>query len=206
MENSTTYVAPAPGVKLKLSIMMFFQYMIWGAWLPLLWPFLSEHRHLEPSQIGNMFAAGALGALFAPFIAGQIADRYFPTEKFLGISHILGGILIWQLAAIESYTGFLAFSFFYSVVYSPTLPLTNALAFHHIPDRDKDFGKVRSWGTIGWIVAGLTIGQWLAHQHTPENLVKEFERTALVAKEAAGKVPSQQAGATAVEDAALKTL
>ena len=98
MENSTTYVTPAPGVKFKLSVMMFFQYAIWGSWLPLLWPFLFEHRHLEPGQIGSMFAAGAAGALLAPFIAGQIADRYFPTEKFLGISHILGGLLIWQLA------------------------------------------------------------------------------------------------------------
>jgi nucleoside transporter len=181
MENTTTYVAPAPGVKFKLSVMMFFQYMIWGAWLPLLWPFLSEHRHLEPGQIGNMFAAGAAGALLAPFIAGQIADRYFPTERFLGISHIIGGLLIWQLANIEQYTSFLAFSFFYSVVYSPTLPLTNALAFHHIPDRDRDFGKVRAWGTIGWIAAGLTIGQWLAHSHTPVEGTKEAIRAAQVA-------------------------
>ncbi|HYG74547.1 MAG TPA: MFS transporter, partial [Planctomycetota bacterium] len=114
MTNSTT----APLVKTKLSIMMFLQYAIWGAWLPLLWPFLHEHRNFEPAQIGNMFAVSALGALLAPFIAGQIADRYFPTEKFLGISHILGGILIWQLSVLESYGAFLAFSFFYSVIYS----------------------------------------------------------------------------------------
>jgi len=201
MTNSTT----APLVKTKLSIMMFLQYAIWGAWLPLLWPFLAGHRQFEPGQIGDMFAVGALGALLAPFIAGQIADRYFPTEKFLGISHILGGILIWQLAILESYGAFLAFSFFYSVIYSPTLPLTNSLAFHHLPDRDRDFGKVRVWGTVGWIFAGLTIGQWLAHQHTPPNLVKEAERTALVAKEAASKLPAQQASInTATVDPALK--
>lgn len=181
MENSNAYVAPAPGVKFKLSVMMFFQYAIWGSWLPLLWPFLNEHRHLEAGQIGTMFAVGALGALLAPFIAGQIADRYFPTEKFLGFSHIVGGLLIWQLANIESYSTFLAFTFFYSVIYSPTLPLTNSLAFHHIPDRDRDFGKVRAWGTIGWIAAGLTIGQWLAHSHTPAEGTKEVIRAAQVA-------------------------
>ena len=152
---------------LPLCVMMFLQYAIWGAWLPLLWPFLHGHRGLTPSQIGDMFAVGALGAILAPFIAGQIADRYFSTERFLGISHILGGILIWQLGHVESYRGFLAFSLLYSLIYSPTLSLTNSLAFHHLEDRDRDFGKVRVWGTVGWIVVGITIGQWLLHRHTP---------------------------------------
>ncbi|MHC4129455.1 MAG: MFS transporter, partial [Planctomycetota bacterium] len=67
------------GLNARLSIMMFLQYGIWGAWLPLLWPFLHGHRGFEPGQIGDMFAVGAVGALVAPFIAGQIADRYFST-------------------------------------------------------------------------------------------------------------------------------
>ncbi len=159
--------AMAGGLKAKLSAMMFLQYAIWGAWLPLLWPFLANHREMDASQIGNMFAIGAVGALLAPFIAGQIADRWFNTEKFLGISHVVGGLLVWQLANIETYWGFLGFSLVYSVIYSPTLPLTNSLAFHHVPDRDRDFGKVRVWGTIGWIAAGIAIGQWLMYRHTP---------------------------------------
>ena len=89
---------------------MFLQYAIWGAWLPLLWPFLTGHRKLSPDDVGWIFAVGAIGAILAPFIAGQIADRYFATEKFLGVSHILGGILVWQLAGISSFTGFLLFS------------------------------------------------------------------------------------------------
>ncbi|MDQ3440440.1 MAG: MFS transporter, partial [Planctomycetota bacterium] len=101
------------------------------------------------------------------FIAGQIADRYFSTEKFLAISHILGGILVWQLAGISTYYGFLVFSLLYSVIYSPTLSLTNSLSFHHLTDRDRDFGKVRVWGTVGWIAVGIGIGQWLLHRHTP---------------------------------------
>lgn len=120
-----------------------------------------------------MFAIGAVGAIVAPFIAGQIADRWFNTEKFLGISHILGGILVWQLASLESYNSFLIFSLLYSLIYSPTLSLTNSLAFHHLPDRDRDFGKIRIWGTIGWIAVGIGIGQWLLHQHTPANATDE---------------------------------
>ena len=82
----------------RLSIMMFLQYAIWGAWLPLFWPFLKNHRGLADGQIGTLFSIGAVGALLAPFIAGQIADRWFNTEKFLAISHVIGAALVWQLA------------------------------------------------------------------------------------------------------------
>ena len=150
----------------RLSLMMFLQYAVWGAWLPLLWPFLHDYRGFAPGQIGDMFAVGAVGALVAPFIAGQIADRYFATERFLGISHIVGGLLVWQLANIETYWGFLVFSLLYSLLYAPTLPLTNSLSFHHLHDRDKEFGKIRVWGTVGWIVVGLGIGQWLLQAYT----------------------------------------
>lgn len=171
---STQVLAPPPAaVKGRLSVMMFLQYAIWGAWLPLLWPFLANVREMTGEQIGHMFAVGAVGAIVSPFIAGQIADRYFNTEKFLGISHVLGGILVWQLATIDTYTGFLVFSLLYSLIYSPTLSLTNSLAFHHLEDRDRDFGKVRVWGTIGWIVVGISIGQWLLISHTPPEEIVE---------------------------------
>ena len=183
MSSDTSSAKPlSGGLNFQLSTMMFLQYAIWGAWLPLLWPFLSGHRGFSPSEIGNMFAIGAVGAIVAPFIAGQIADRWFNTEKFLGISHILGGILVWQLASLETYNSFLVFSLLYSLIYSPTLSLTNSLAFHHLPDRDRDFGKIRVWGTIGWIAVGIGIGQWLLYQHTPTGV----EAEAVSAAQAAG--------------------
>src|SRR2546428_10644923 len=77
---------PAPGINLRLSIMMFLQYAIWGAWLPLMFPFFTDFRGFTAQQISVIAAIGAAGALVAPFIAGQIADRYFNTERFLGIS------------------------------------------------------------------------------------------------------------------------
>jgi nucleoside transporter len=157
----------AKHVRFRLSIMMFLQYAIWGAWLPILFPFLQEHRHFTIDQIKMMFAVGAIGAIIAPFVAGQIADRFFATEKFVGLSHLVGAVLMWKLADIESYQDFLWFSLAYSLVYCPTMPLTNSLAFHHLPDRDRDFGKVRLWGTIGWIVVGIAVGQWLLHHYTP---------------------------------------
>lgn len=173
-----------PGVKARLSLMMFLQYAIWGAWLPFLFSFLSEHRHMTGDQIGWMFAAGAAGAVLAPFFAGQIADRFFPTEKYLAISHLLGAVLIWNLASVESFQGFLRFSFLYSLCYAPTMPLTNSLAFHHLKDRDREFGRVRLWGTFGWIVVGLAMGHWLAQAHSPAGLTGD----ALHAAQVAGKV------------------
>ncbi len=146
--------------------MMLLQYAIWGAWLPLLWPYLFNVRKFSPTEIGYAFAVGAVGAIIAPFVAGQIADRYFSTEKFLGLSHIIGGVLVFQLASIESLSAFLVFSLVYSLIYAPTLSLTNSISLHHI-DRDRDFGKVRLWGTVGWIVVGITMGQLLLRFHTP---------------------------------------
>ena len=85
----------------KLSGMMFLQYAIWGAWLPLLYPYLKNHMKFSDGDIGNMFAVGAVGAILAPFIAGQVADRFFRTERFLGLSQLLGAFVVWKLASIE---------------------------------------------------------------------------------------------------------
>lgn len=159
------------GLRTRLSVMMFLQYAIWGAWLPFLWSFLSDYRGMNGDQIGYMFAAGAVGAIVGPFLAGQLADRWFATEKMLAVSHLVGAALIWQLASIESFNGFLIFSLLYGLVYSPTMPLTNSLAFHHLPDVERDFGKVRLWGTFGWIAVGIGMGHWLGWMHSPADLV-----------------------------------
>jgi nucleoside transporter len=178
---SSTAPPLSPKLNLQLSVMMFLQYAIWGAWLPLFFSFAFEYRKLAIEDVGILFSVSAIGALAAPFISGQIADRYFNTEKFLGLSHIVGAIMVWQLGNIASYGGLVLFGILYSLIYAPTLALTNSLAFHHLPDRDRDFGKVRVWGTIGWIAVGIGMGQWLLHHHTPSGVDAAAVRLAQVA-------------------------
>ena len=164
---SSTAPPLTPKLNFQLSLMMFLQYGIWGAWLPILFPYMG-YLGFKPSESVAIFFVGAVGAIVGPFLAGQVADRYFNTEKFLAVSHILGGILVWFLSSVHSFGAFLVFSLLYGLIYAPTLALTNSLTFHHVPDRDRDFGKIRVWGTIGWIVVGIAVGQWLYQAHTPK--------------------------------------
>lgn len=141
----------------RLSLMMFLQYAVWGAWLPVAARYLSAPvtdggLGFSGGQIGLILGlAGSIGALASPFIAGQLADRYFATERFLAVLLVLGGIIKWVTALQTGYEAWLWLSIAYSVVYMPTLALSNSMAFAHLSDRDRQFPRVRVWGTIGWI-------------------------------------------------------
>jgi len=165
MDSQTTQRLPF--LLPRLSIMMFLQFAIWGAWLPILYPFLLGYREFTLTETGLCLSAGAIGAIFGPFIAGQIADRVMSTEKLLCISHLIGAAIVYMLGTTESFAPFAILSGVYGFVYAPTIALTNSLAFHHLPNRDRDFGKVRLWGTVGWIVAGIAVGQYLRLWSTP---------------------------------------
>lgn len=155
-------------VKARLSIMMFLQYAIWGAWLPLLYPFLMGYRGFSIEECGICLSAGAVGAIFGPFLAGQLADRVISTERLLAISHFIGAILVFSLGLVQTFLPFAVLSLVYGFVYAPTLALTNSISLAHIRDRDRDFGPIRVWGTVGWIVAGIFMGQYLLRTSTPD--------------------------------------
>ena len=143
----------------RLGTMMFLQYALWGAWLPVTARYLSASISegglgFSGSQIGMILGlAGSIGAIAAPFIAGQIADRYFSTERVLAFLVSIGGIVKWYTATQTDYQSWLVLSILYSVLYMPTLALSNSITFAHINDQENDFPKIRVWGTIGWIAA-----------------------------------------------------
>ena len=143
----------------RLGTMMFLQYALWGAWLPVTARYLSAGvaeggLGFSGSEIGMILGlAGSIGAMAAPFIAGQIADRYFSTERILAALVIIGGVVKWITAYQTDYSAWLVLSIIYSIVYMPTLALSNSITFAHMKDPDSDFPKIRVWGTIGWIAA-----------------------------------------------------
>ena len=155
-------------VKARFSVMMFLQYAIWGAWLPLLYPFLMGYRGFSINECGICLSAGAVGAIFGPFLAGQLADRVISTERLLAISHLVGAVLVLMLGLVETFLPFALLSLVYGFVYAPTLALTNSISLTHVADRDRDFGPIRVWGTVGWIAAGILMGQYLLRASTPD--------------------------------------
>jgi nucleoside transporter len=137
----------------RLAVMMFLEYVIWGSWLPLLALYLADVLQFSGAEIGWIFATQAIACLVALFAGGQAADRWISTEKLLALCHVVGGTAMLALARQESFWSFFAIMLVYQLAYIPTMSLTNAIAFHHVADARNDFGKIRLWGTIGWIAA-----------------------------------------------------
>jgi len=146
-------------VRMRLSIMMFVQYFIYGSWLVTMGTFMSQTLSFDGSQIGLVYGTPALAAILSPFLVGMIADRFFPTQRVLAVLHLLGGVLLFVASRQSSFTAFALAMMAYTLCFMPTLALTNSLAFDHMSDPGKDFPRVRVLGTIGWIAVGIMIGR-----------------------------------------------
>src|SRR6185436_17089089 len=162
----------------RLSLMMFLQFFVWGAW------FVTLGTHLgnigfSGSQIGYAFLMNNIAAIISPFFVGMIADRFFASQKVVGVLHLLGAVILYFSADITS-VGLLIFSLLlYNVTYMPTLALVNAVSFNQMKSPDAQFPKVRVWGTIGWIAAAQAIAYILARFYP------NVEKTAVPMKMAA---------------------
>jgi nucleoside transporter len=152
----------------RLALMMFLEYLIWGSWLPLLALYLSGVLGFTGRQIGWIFATQAISCVAALFFGGQLADRRFSTEKLLATLHVVGGGAMFALAYQTSFWPFFIVMLIYQLAYMPTLSLTNAVCFHHIADAQHDFGRLRLWGTIGWIAASWPFVFILAGKTGPD--------------------------------------
>ncbi|HEX6884264.1 MAG TPA: MFS transporter [Planctomycetota bacterium] len=136
----------------RLSAMMFLEIFIWGAWLPLIFGYLPS-LGFTPAQQGWILNAFAIGSFAAMFFSTQFADRNFAAEKFLGFSHLVGGVAILALAWTQSFWPFFVLMLVHCLFYVPTISITNSIAFTHLKDAQEEFGRVRLWGTIGWVAA-----------------------------------------------------
>lgn len=140
--------------------MMFLQYAIWGAWAPVLSDYLQNNLGFDGIQTGIVYSLLPLATIIAPFIGGQIADRWLSGEKFIGLMQLSGGaILIW-VSTMSDFSTMVWVMLFYCLLYAPTLAITNSVAFINLKSSEKEFGQIRVWGTIGWIAAGLGLATW----------------------------------------------
>lgn len=144
-------------IKIQLSFMMFLEFFIWGGWFVTLGTFLGNNLNATGAESAMAFSTQSWGAIIAPFIIGLVADRYFNAERILGVLHLLGAVLMYQMYTAVDFAGFYPYILGYMILYMPTLALVNSISFNQMKNPAKEFSFVRVFGTIGWIVAGLVI-------------------------------------------------
>lgn len=141
----------------RLGGMMFLQFFVWGAWYVTIGNFMVAEGMADLTHWP--YTVNPIAAIIAPFFLGLVADRFFATEKVLGVLHLLGGaVMLFVPAAAASPELFIALLLLYNLCYMPTLALANSLAFHNIDNQERQFPIIRVFGTVGWIAAGLFIG------------------------------------------------
>jgi nucleoside transporter len=144
-----------------LSAMMFLQYYIWGAWYVTMGPYMDivfKGQNVDVAK-GAAYSAGAIATIISPFFVGMIADRYFAAQKIMGVLHLIGAGLLVYATQMTHTSGFYWVILIYSLLYMPTIALSNSVAFAQMTDPGKQFPWIRVFGTLGWIVAGLVITQ-----------------------------------------------
>ncbi|MGA2361125.1 MAG: MFS transporter [Candidatus Aminicenantales bacterium] len=157
-------------VKFRLGAMMFLQYAIWGSWAPVLSAYLQNNLGFSGVQLGLIFSLLPLATIISPFVGGQFADRYFPTQKVIAVLQLAGGVVLILIANITAFTPMMWLMLLYCLVYAPTLALTNSIAFVNLKSSEKEFGAIRVWGSIGWIAAGWALAGWRALAKSPEGI------------------------------------
>lgn len=145
-------------VKARLSLMMFLEFFVWGAWFVTMGTHLGNNLGSSGGDVGTAYMTQAWGAIVAPFVIGLIADRYFAAQKLLGVLHLLGAGLLYLMGNSTDFSTFYPYVFGYMLIYMPTLALVNAVAFNQMKDPSKQFASIRFWGTVGWILQGVLIG------------------------------------------------
>lgn len=144
---------------ISLAIMMFLQYFIWGAWYVTLGSYMSEHIKVADidTKIGDAYMALAIATMISPFFVGMIADRFFAAQKMMGLLHLGGAVVLYLATMVFDADVFFWVVLLYSILYMPTIALSNSIAFQHMSDPGKQFPWIRVFGTVGWIVAGFMI-------------------------------------------------
>lgn len=142
----------------RLSLMMFLNYVIWGAWYVTIVTYLTETLHFTGAQAGAVFGTSALACMISPFFVGMIADRFFATERVLSVLHLLGAGLLFLVTRVSSFGAVYGVMLAYCICYFPTVALTNSLTLRQVTNASSEFPRIRVFATLGWVAIGATIG------------------------------------------------
>lgn len=145
-------------LKIRLGLMMFVNYIVWGAWYVTISTYLTSTLHFSGTQTGAIFGTTAVAALISPFFVGLVADRLFATEKVMAVLYGLGAILMYLITQVTSFPAVYTLVLLFCLSYFPTISLTNSITMQSLKDPGRDFPPIRVMGTLGWIFIGLVVG------------------------------------------------
>lgn len=145
-------------VRIQLMLMMFLQFVIWGAWYGQMSKYMVTQLGATGLQVGNAYAAFSIAMIIAPFFIGLVADRYFAAQKVLGALNILGAVVLYFLIQTRDPDAFFWMILLYCITYAPTLALGNSIAMQQMVSSEKEFPAIRVMGTIAWIVVTNIVG------------------------------------------------
>jgi nucleoside transporter len=146
-------------LNVRLSIMMFLNYVVWGAWYVTLGTYLTATLKFSGTEAGAVFGTTALACMISPFFVGLIADKFFATEKVLAALHLIGAVFLYMITRVTSFGAVYTLLLIYCLCYFPTIALTNSLTLRQVKNSGSEFPLIRVFATIGWIVIGQTIGR-----------------------------------------------
>lgn len=149
---------------LALSFAMFMEFAIWGAWAPVLAARLLGPLKMSGKQTGWIYGTLPLACIFAPLVAGQLADKYFNTESILAVAHLIGGVVLFVAARKTKFTSLFVLMLLFSLCYAATLPLVNAMMFSQLARNNLEAGvhspKIFIWAPVAWALAGYFLSGW----------------------------------------------
>ena len=158
---------------------MLLEYFVWGAWYVTMATYMSEFLKSSGIQIGAAYSALAIATMISPFFIGIVADRYFAAQRIMGVLHLVGAALLFLATQVSDNNMFYWVILFYSLMYMPTIALSNSIAFGQMTDPGKQFPWIRVFGTLGWIIAGLMIGV-LGIEKTPSTFIMASVASAIL--------------------------
>jgi MFS family permease len=162
-------------IRSRLFLMMVMEFFIWGAWLPLIFGYLPS-LGFSPAQQTWILAAFPLAAIIGMFFSNQFADRNFAAERFMAVSHLIGGLAMLYMGFTKDFWPFFIAMSVHCLLYVPTISIVNSIAFTHMKDAQQEFGIIRMGGTIGWILAAWPMAFILVdwdkvHAANPQGIV-----------------------------------